>query len=359
MKRKLSLLLVLVFCLTLLAGCGGGSTPAGGGDGGSAAPSGGGASTDAPSGGGEDDLTAGKSYTINIASTFPAEGFVNEGMETFKSYISEKTGGRVDVIIHPAGALGSTREICEGLSAGTIEMGAYGDEDIDYYCPQYSVFSVPYLFRDSQHYFDFFDTYGDWIFGEIQKECGIMTGTWFYRGARAITANKPIIEPEDLAGLKFRLPSTPIRVAVFEAYGASPTIVDFSELYMALKTGTADAQENPPETIYSYKYYEAQKYLMLSGHIQTLGRYTISEAWFNTLSEADQNLIMEAWEYTHADMMERYSDPDQQYIDLCVEAGMEIVEPNVERFIELANPVVEQWAKDNWEPTLWEKINSL
>ncbi|WP_308588868.1 TRAP transporter substrate-binding protein [uncultured Oscillibacter sp.] len=349
MKKRLSFILALAFCLTILAGCSSGGTSGGSGT-----------ATPPPADSGDaSDLTQGKSYTINIASTFPAEGFVNEGMETFKEYIQEKTGGRVEVVVHPAGALGSTREICEGLSAGTIEMGAYGDEDIDYYCPQYSVFSVPYLFRDAQHYFDFFDTYGDWIFGEIQKECGIMTGTWFYRGARDITANKKIMEPEDLAGLKFRLPSTPIRVAVFEAYGASPTIVDFSELYMALKTGTADAQENPPETIYSYKYYEAQKYLILSGHIQTLGRYTISEAWFNTLSAADQDLIMEAWAYTHDEIMKNYSDPDKEYIDKCVEAGMELVTPNVERFIELAKPVVEKWAEDNWEPTLWEKINSL
>ena len=82
-----------------------------------------------------------------------------------------------------------------------------------------------------------------------------------------ITANKEIKTPNDLAGLKFRLPSMPLRIAVFEALGATPTVVEFSELYMALKTGTVDAQENPAETIYSYKYYEAQKYLILSRHI--------------------------------------------------------------------------------------------
>ena len=250
MKKKLSLILVVALCLSVLAGCGGKKEEA---------PAKTETKTEAPAktetaAPGEVDHTQGDKVLINIASTFPAEGHVHEGAVKFQEYIKEKTGGRIEVVIQPAGALGTTREICEGLKAGTIEMGIYGDEDVDYYCPQYSIFSVPYLFRNAEHYINYLETKGDDLFAAIQEECGIITGTWCYRGARHVTANKEVIEPEDLAGLKFRLPSTPIRIAVFEAYGAAPVVVDFSELYMALKTGTADAQENPPETIYSYKY---------------------------------------------------------------------------------------------------------
>ncbi len=350
MKKKMSLILASVLLAMTLTGCGGSESES------QTPPA---EETQEPAATGEVDYTKGDKVMVNVASTFPAEGHVHEGIEVFKEYIDEKTGGRINIVIHPAGALGTTREICEGLKAGTIEMGVYGDEDVDYYCPQYSIFSVPYLFRDAEHYISYMEEKGDELFSAIQEECGIITGTWCYRGARHITANKKIIEPEDLAGLKFRLPSTPVRIAVFEAYGAAPVVVDFSELYMALKTGTADAQENPPETIYSYKYYEAQKYMMLTGHIQTIGRYTISEDWFNTLSETDQDLIMEAWDYTHEYLMENYSDPDQQYIDKCVENGMELVTPDVDRFIELARPVVEQWAEENWVDGLYEEITAM
>lgn len=173
-----------------------------------------------------------------------------------------------------------------------------------------------------------------------------------------ITANKEIKTPEDMAGLKFRLPSMPLRVAVFEAFGASPTIVEFSELYMALKTGTVDAQENPPETIYSYKYYEAQKYLMLSRHIYTLSRYGASAAWMDTLTQEDQDLIMKSWEDARNKVSEKYPDPDETYIQKCEEAGMTVVTPENEKFIELAKPAVEKWAAENGASEILEMINN-
>lgn len=303
--------------------------------------------------------TEGASYSINVASTFAPEGPVHQVMEEFKSNIETASGGRIKVVIHPSGALGGAREVAEGLHAGTIEMGALGCEDFEYYAPEYSILEAPYLFRDVDHFKNFMDTYGDQIFSEVQEKSGIMTSAWFYRGARMMTANKKIEKPEDLKGLKFRLPSIPVRVSVFEAFGASPTIVDFSELYMALKTGTVDAQENPPETIYSYKYYEAQKYLILSSHIFTLARYITSESWFNTLTPEDQALIGQAWADAQAKVTAEYPDPDATYIEKCQAEGMEVVTPDNEAFIKLAAPVVQEYNDKNWKPGLLDMVNDL
>lgn len=303
--------------------------------------------------------TEGASYTINVASTFAPEGPVHQVMEEFKTNVETASGGRIQVIIHPSGALGGAREVSEGVHAGTIEMGALGCEDFEYYAPEYSILEAPYLFRDQDHFKNFLKTHGDQIFSEVQEKSGIITSAWFYRGARMITANKEIKEPSDLQGLKFRLPSIPVRVSVFEAFGASPTIVDFSELYMALKTGTVDAQENPPETIYSYKYYEAQKYLILSSHIFTLARYITSETWFNTLTPEDQDLISQAWTDAQNKVTEEYPDPDETYIELCRQEGMEVITPNNQAFIDLAAPVVQKYNDENWKPGLLDLVNSV
>ncbi|MCI8659187.1 MAG: TRAP transporter substrate-binding protein [Lachnospiraceae bacterium] len=307
----------------------------------------------------QEAATEGASYTINVASTFAPEGPVHQVMEEFKTNVETASGGRIQVIIHPSGALGGAREVSEGVHAGTIEMGALGCEDFEYYAPEYSILEAPYLFRDMNHFKDFLSTHGDQIFSEVQEKSGIITSAWFYRGARMITANKEIVEPADLKGLKFRLPSIPVRVSVFEAFGASPTIVDFSELYMALKTGTVDAQENPPETIYSYKYYEAQKYLILSSHIFTLARYITSEAWFETLTAEDQALISQAWADAQAKVTEEYPNPDETYVEKCRQEGMEVITPNNEAFIELAAPVVQEYNDANWKPGLLELVNSI
>ena len=358
-KQILAVALTASMVLPLVA-CGnssGGST--------TAAPAATTASTEAAGGAGTDtsgadkaEATAaeGASYTINVASTFAPEGPVHQVMENFKSNIESGTGGRISVVIHPSGALGGAREVAEGLHAGTIEMGAMGCEDFEYYAPEYSILEAPYLFESKEHFNNFLNKHGDQIFSEVAAKSGILTSAWFYRGARMMTANKEIMEPSDLKGLKFRLPSIPVRVNVFEAFGASPTIVDFSELYMALKTGTVDAQENPPETIYSYKYYEAQKHLILSSHIFTLARYLTSETWFKTLTPEDQTLISTAWKDAAAKVTEEYPDPDATYIEKCKAEGMQIVTPNNEAFIEIAAPVVEKYNAENWKEGLLDLV---
>lgn len=300
----------------------------------------------------------GKSYSINVASTYAPEGPVHQVIEEFKTNLETASGGRIEVVIHPSGALGGVKEVVEGLRAGTIEMGVFALEDCDYYCPEYAVLEAPYLFDSQEHFKKVLTENGDQLFADIEAKTGVRTCAWFYRGARMITANKEIMNPEDMAGLKFRLPNMPLRVAVFEAFGASPTVVDFAELYMALKTGTVDAQENPPETIYSYKYYEAQKYLMLSRHIYTLARYGASATWMDSLDQADQDMIMTAWADAQAKVSAEFPDPDETYIAKCEEAGMTVVEPNNAAFVELAGPAVQKWAEENGAMEIVEMIDS-
>lgn len=346
-KRITALVLALVMSVSLVACQSGGKTS-------STA-----ASSAAGSGASSQSTAAkGKSYTINIASTFAPEGPVHEVMQEFKKNIESSSGGRVQVIIQASGALGGAREVSEGLHAGTIEMGAMGCEDFEYYAPEYSILEAPYLFRDVNHFKNFLNSHGQEIFSAVEAKSGIITSAWFYRGARMITANKAIKEPADLQGLKFRLPSIPVRVSVFEALGASPTIVDFAELYMALKTGTVDAEENPPETIYSYKYYETQKYLMLSSHIFTIARYLTSKTWFDTLSADDQKLINQAWADAQATVTKAYPDPDATYIEKCKQAGMEVITPDNEAFIKLAAPVVKKYNDEHWKQGLYDMVTA-
>lgn len=308
---------------------------------------------------GDKEASGPKSYTVNVASAFAPEGPIHDVIVNFKKQVEKETNGRVKVVIHASGSLGGEREIVEGLSAGTIEMGAQGIMDLTLYAPQFTVFEEPFVIRDLDHLNKFWNTIGVDLNNQAGQKTGIITAGYAIRGARMITANTPIKSSADFKGLKFRLPSLPVRIKVFEAMGAIPTVVDFPEVYMALKTGTIDAQENPPETIYSYKYYEAQKYLVLSRHVWSTARYQMSQKWFNTLTAEDQALFTKAWADASAKVRAEVPDPDSVYIKKLQEAGMTIIEPNMDEFRRLAEPVMAGFDKSMWLPGLRQQIMAL
>ncbi len=309
--------------------------------------------------GGEEKTTKVKSYTVNVASAFAPEGPIHDVIVNFKNQVESESNDRIKVVIHSSGSLGGEREIVEGLSAGTIEMGAQGIMDLTLYAPEYTVFEEPFVIRDLDHLNKFWNTIGVDLNNKASEKTNIITAGYMIRGARMITANTPIVSPEDFKGLKFRLPSLPVRIKVFEAMGAIPTVVDFPEVYMALKTGTVDAQENPPETIYSYKYYEAQKYLIRSSHVYSTARYQISQKWFENLSQEDQDLILKAWKDASAKVRSEVPDPDAVYIEKLKAAGMQVIEPNMEEFRTLAEPVMAEFDDSMWLPGLRQEIMAL
>lgn len=309
--------------------------------------------------GGGEKAAGAKSYTVNVASAFAPEGPIHDVIVNFKKQLEAESEGRIKVVIHSSGSLGGEREIVEGLSAGTIEMGAQGIMDLTLYAPEFTVFEEPFVIRDLDHLNKFWSTIGVDLNNQASEKTGIVTAGYMIRGARMITANNPIKTPEDFKGLKFRLPSLPVRIKVFEAMGAIPTIVDFPEVYMALKTGTVDAQENPPETIYSYKYYEAQKYLILSRHVWSTARYQVSQKWLNKISAEDQALVMKAWADASAKVRSEVPDPDAVYIKKLKEAGMNVIEPNMEEFRELAEPIMAGFDASMWKPGLRQEIMAL
>lgn len=309
--------------------------------------------------GGSEATSGAKSYTVNVASTFAPQGHIHNVIEYFKQNVETATDGRVKVVVHPSGALGGEREIVEAMKAGTIEMGAQGIMDLTLYAPELTVFEEPFVIRDLDHLNKFWQTVGKDLNKEAEAKSGIITAAYAIRGARLITANKEIKQPADLIGLKFRLPSMPVRVKVFEAFGAIPTIVDFPEVYMALKTGTVDAQENPAETIYSYKYYEAQKYLVMTEHVWSTARYQISKSWFEKQTAEDQAMFLKAWDDAAAKVRAEVPNPDAYYIEELKKLGMEVVYPEKSQFQALAEPVMQSFDKTQWPNGLRQKIQAI
>ena len=256
-------------------------------------------------------------------------------------------------------------QFCGALVLGGVEMldslwalgvGAMGSGDTSIFFPKYQVFEVPYVMRDADHFWKFWNgPVGKEINDVSLNQRGVMTSGVVWRGARYLTANREIRTPEQVKGLRIRLPENKPWVEIWKSLGAQPVVVAFPEVYMALKTGVVDGQENPTPTINGFKFYEAQKYLMLTEHIITPLPMIINERVWRSLSPDSQKIMLaaaqEARELNNKLMLEQ----EDAFLDSFRKAGMTIVKPDVEAFRKASASVAGKF-EGIWGKGLYEKI---
>ena len=212
----------------------------------------------------------------------------------FKELFEERSNGRYEVRTITGAAMGGAREHFEALQEGAIQLVVSGPEGTSMFNPTYDVENIPFLFEDWDHLFAYLDGEpGDIINQKILDTLGVRNLGYQIRGARQLTADRPIYSREDLKGLRMRLSETESLLRIWGEVGASPLPVAFNELYTALQTKMVRAQENPVETIYGMKFYEVQDYMMETNHLMTVSYFQASEKWFKTLSSEDQKLVQE------------------------------------------------------------------
>lgn len=196
---------------------------------------------------------------------------------------------------------------------------------------------------------------GDEIKNRLLAKRGIRTLGVSYVGERHLTANKAIRRPKDLKGLKIRIPNIPLRKASFMALGASPTPMAFSELYLALQQKVVDGQENPLAQIVSMKFYEVQKYLMLTGHALNAEILLINEKKFQSLPENFRNILVKGAKVFEDTQWKEYERLKTAYLETLSQKGMTVVEPDIEAFRKAVKDVPYQFEKE-WGEGLYDKI---
>lgn len=202
---------------------------------------------------------------------------VYETSEPFHKYsvwageeIKKRTNGKYEITVFPASTLGKEADINQGLTLGTVDIVLTGASFAGRSYTPLAITYFPFIFRDAEHQLKFATSD---VFKELAKGYDDKTGNHItalnYYGARHVTssANRPVAKPEDMKGLKIRVPDAPAYLAFPRALGANATPIAFAEVYLALQNGTVDAQENPLPTIEAKKFYEVQKNISLTGHI--------------------------------------------------------------------------------------------
>jgi TRAP-type transport system periplasmic protein len=191
--------------------------------------------------------------------------------------------------------LGSESELLEQLVAGELDLSIAGPSFLAMWHPPLGVFDAAYAFDSLEHMLEVADgplMQPQWE--TLRQRFGIrVLATWAY-GTRHLTSNRPIRHPDQLRGFRLRLPSTRVWQATGSALGASPMPMAFSEVYMALQQGICDGQENPLPVIQAMGFHEVQRYVSLTGHVQSSIQVLVSERSWQRLSVEEQDCLQQA-----------------------------------------------------------------
>jgi tripartite ATP-independent transporter DctP family solute receptor len=204
--------------------------------------------------------------------------------------IAKRTANRYQVEVFPASSLGKESDINQGLTLGTVDIIYTGQLFTGRTYGPLAIGGAPYMFRDFDHWKRYATSplFAELSEGYRQKSGGNKVVAITYYGERHVTSNKPINKPEDMKGLKIRVPDAPLYTMFPRAVGANPTPIAFAEVYLALQNGTVDAQENPLPTIDAKKFYEVQKFIVLTGHITDALITIVGGPTWAKLSDADK-----------------------------------------------------------------------
>ncbi|MBD3305262.1 DctP family TRAP transporter solute-binding subunit [candidate division KSB3 bacterium] len=270
----------------------------------------------------------------------------------FKSYVETATNGAVMIELYPSSSFASNKEATEMVKAGTldlcIETGVMGG-----FFPEYQVINIPYVFRSPEVAWWVFDNSQFWqdLMDQMEAEIGMVCLGMGQNGVRHFTNNtRPIHEPKDMEGIKFRVMQSPIFVKTVEALGAKAIPIAWGELYTSLQTGVIDGQENPISVItFVGKLYEVQEYMTLDGHTWSENMLLMNAATFRSLPENIQQIFRIAGK--HAAQADRAAEGLMSRI-----LGMNVLKEHIQiyaptpeqitLFQQKAQPPVVDWLKE-------------
>jgi tripartite ATP-independent transporter DctP family solute receptor len=235
------------------------------------------------------------SKTLKFGYILSPNSQLGAGGAVFADEIAKRTNGRYKIEQYPNSALGGEVEMLKSVQLGTVDLAFITGAPLPNFLPEVGVFNIPFLFRDLTHAHAVLD--GPIGQSNLERFRGkeLVALAWGENGMRHITNSKREIRtPEDLRGLKLRLPQSDVMLVGFKALGADVSPLPFPELYGALQSGRFDGQENPIATIQSSKFNQVQKYLTLTGHVYDPAIIFISVDIFEALSVEDKKAFVEA-----------------------------------------------------------------
>jgi len=286
--------------------------------------------------------------TLRFAHGLPTGSLYDQGANRFAELVKQYTRGEIEVKIFPSGQLGTEQTTAKMCQIGTLDISLQAVNNASMWYRPLDIYIMPFIFRDRMHANKvLFGPIGKEIEEEFTKKSHMRIISWFEWGDRAIFNNaRAINTPDDLRGIKMRVPKNPVMVDTYNQLGATATAIAWGELYSALQQGLADGVEGPPQGMIEMKFYDFLKYYSYVNVFYGLADIVMNEKIFQSLSTENQQAILRAGK--EAGEFQRWLSAKSHVDGLAklAELGVTInVVTDKQAFIDKVAPVWEKYRK--------------
>lgn len=353
-KKVLAMLLVASMAGALLAGCSSKSGQSGD-------------SSTSQKAEGEESADAsgdmGDPVTLTVTLTAVSTDTHAQAMQKFKEYVEDKSGGNITVEVYTDAQLFSQEEELAAVVMGDADMTLTSASWLTTGSPWISMFTAGYLFNSYDHMTAALNgEVGQEVFQKISDEQGLFPlGAW-YLGSREISLSqdKAVTTPDDLKGINLRMPNTEAWLFLGEALGANPTPMSFSELYLALQTGSVDGQDNPLGTVESAKFYEVQDSITLTHHLIDSVWPAINNGKWESLTDAQKKIVLEGIEAGRDYCDTTNLQKESELIEFFKEQGLSIYDADIPAFQEhVLNYYLDNDISNDWDMEMYDKVAAI
>ncbi len=299
-----------------------------------------------------------KTYTINVAYGNQPDEPIGKLASKWKELAEEKSNGRLELNLYPSSQLGAEKDVVEQAVAGNNVIVMAGYDFLMDYVPDTGILTAPYLVEDFDQLLYLTET--DWFEGIRddlrQQNIEIVNAKTVY-GERHLLTNEKVTSPEDLEGMKIRVPDNQMSIKTFNAMGAAATPYPLGELYTALQQGLVNGAENPLPVLQGVKAHEVSKHLSLTGHQKFITSWIAGTEFINTLPDDLVQILRETGEEASKYGRDVLEEETAAVIEEFKSAGVKVHEVDQEPFKEKVQSVYDEFPE--WTPGLYDEIQEL
>lgn len=270
---------------------------------------------------------------LKMGHSLDVEHPVHKAMIFMAEKLEEKSAGKVILQVYPGEQLGSEREMIEQVQMGLLDMTKVSTSPLESFIPAFSVFSVPYLFRDSEHLWNVLNGPIGKRLLQTGESVGLKGMCYYDAGSRSFyTKEEPIMSPADLEGMKIRVQESRTSMQMIKELGASATPIAWGELYTSLQQGVVDGAENNPPSFYRSGHFEVCKHYSLDEHTMVPDIVLISMKTWNKLPADIQKMVQEVADESVQYQRKLWKEDTEKALETVQAQGVKIYNPDKTAF---------------------------